>query len=180
MKTTYKRLGWSLLALALLAGCNGKDNQPHVAVTTYVKADWKALPSVSDADLQAGFASWRSACTRLKNDATWANTCAAASTVQPRGLRTALGAKQCRRLDHRLLRAGLPRQPDPHGQGHGAGLRPTRRSDHRPTGKHLPRTQGQSRTDRHPGRQGAGAGLADRPDGLAVPADPGLGSNSPG
>ncbi|UUQ62741.1 MltA domain-containing protein [Pseudomonas fuscovaginae UPB0736] len=92
MKTTYKRLGWSLLALALLAGCNGKDNQPHVAVTTYVKADWKALPSVSDADLQAGFASWRSACTRLKNDATWANTCAAASTVptEPAAIRAFL------------------------------------------------------------------------------------------
>jgi len=92
MKTTYKRLGWSLLALALLAGCNGKDNQPHVAVTTYVKADWKALPSVSDADLQAGFASWRSACTRLKNDATWANTCAAASTVptEPTAIRAFL------------------------------------------------------------------------------------------
>ncbi|SEH97280.1 murein transglycosylase A [Pseudomonas asplenii] len=92
MKNTYKRLGWSLLALVLLAGCNGKDNQPHVAVTTYVKADWKALPSVSDADLQAGFASWRSACTRLKNDATWANTCAAASTVptEPTAIRAFL------------------------------------------------------------------------------------------
>ncbi|KPA95616.1 MULTISPECIES: murein transglycosylase A [Pseudomonas] len=81
MNTTYKRLGWSLFALALLAGCNGKDNQPPVPVTTYVKADWKALPNVSDADLQAGFASWRSACTRLKSDATWAATCAAASNV---------------------------------------------------------------------------------------------------
>ncbi|UZE28753.1 murein transglycosylase A [Pseudomonas asplenii] len=92
MKNTYKHLGWSLLALVLLAGCNGKDNQPHVAVTTYVKADWKALPSVSDADLQAGFASWRSACTRLKNDATWANTCAAASTVptEPTAIRAFL------------------------------------------------------------------------------------------
>ncbi|WP_017902959.1 murein transglycosylase A [Pseudomonas asplenii] len=81
MNTTYKRLGWGLLALALLAGCNGKDNQPHAPVTTYVKADWKALPNVSDADLQAGFASWRSACARLKNDATWAATCAAAANV---------------------------------------------------------------------------------------------------
>ncbi|QXI28162.1 murein transglycosylase A [Pseudomonas vanderleydeniana] len=81
MNTTYKRLGWSLLALALLAGCNGKDNQPHVPVTTYVKADWQALPNVSDTDLQAGFASWRSACARLKNDAIWATTCSAASNV---------------------------------------------------------------------------------------------------
>ncbi|NWE26392.1 murein transglycosylase A [Pseudomonas gingeri] len=81
MNTTFKRLGWGIFALALLAGCNGKDHQPPVPVTTYVKADWKALPNVSDTDLQAGFASWRSACTRLKNDANWAATCAAAANV---------------------------------------------------------------------------------------------------
>ncbi|NWC10091.1 MltA domain-containing protein [Pseudomonas agarici] len=81
MNTTFKRLGWSIFALALLAGCNGKDNQPHEPMTTYVKADWDALPKVADADLLAGFASWRSACTRLKNDAHWATTCAAAATV---------------------------------------------------------------------------------------------------
>ncbi|AMB83792.1 transglycosylase [Pseudomonas agarici] len=81
MNTTFKRLGWSIFALALLAGCNGKDNQPHEPMTTYVKADWDALPKVADADLLAGFASWRSACTRLNNDAHWATTCAAAATV---------------------------------------------------------------------------------------------------
>ncbi|MGY2172964.1 murein transglycosylase A [Pseudomonas gingeri] len=93
MNTTFKRLGWSMLALALLAGCNGKDHQPPApAVTTYVKADWKALPDVSDADLQAGFTSWRSACSRLKNDANWAATCSAAANVAntPATIRTFL------------------------------------------------------------------------------------------
>lgn len=37
--------------------------------TTYVQAGWKALPPVAGVDLQAGFASWRSACTtRLKTN----------------------------------------------------------------------------------------------------------------
>ena len=50
-------------------------------LATYVSAPWEALPSVSDADLLAGFGSWRSACTRLKADATWGPTCAAAANV---------------------------------------------------------------------------------------------------
>ncbi|MGH8087698.1 MAG: murein transglycosylase A, partial [Stenotrophomonas sp.] len=52
---------------------------------TYAKADWKELPAVSDADLQAGFSAWRSACPRLKTDPTWASTCAAAANVASAG-----------------------------------------------------------------------------------------------
>lgn len=41
-------------------------SEPH---TTYVQAGWNALPPVAGVDLQAGFASWRSACiTRLKTN----------------------------------------------------------------------------------------------------------------
>ena len=66
-----RRLVWALPMIALLAGCDaGKDadtpalkpepEKPH-AVATYVSAAWEALPAVSDADLLAGFDSWRSA-----------------------------------------------------------------------------------------------------------------------
>ena len=77
-------LAWALPVMALLAGCNGGDTgkpqeAPH---TTYLKADWQALPSVSDEDLQAGFTAWRSACTRLKSDANWSATCSKAATVE--------------------------------------------------------------------------------------------------
>lgn len=86
MKFTVKpwsRFAWALPMLALLAGCDaGKDTaqKPH-AIATYVSATWEALPAVSDDDLQAGFASWRSACQRLKNDPVWGPTCAAAADV---------------------------------------------------------------------------------------------------
>ncbi|WP_248806420.1 murein transglycosylase A [Pseudomonas sp. MWU13-2100] len=82
MNTTFKRLAASLCVLALLAGCNRKEPPaPPAPVMTYLKADWQALPTVSDADLQAGFTSWRSACARLKADANWGPTCLAAVNV---------------------------------------------------------------------------------------------------
>jgi len=76
----------SLLALVLLAGCTTTPGAKQEAVApsagaTYVEAGWSALPPVSDADLQAGFAAWRAGCERLKNDAAWAAPCAAATTV---------------------------------------------------------------------------------------------------
>ncbi|HKS14722.1 MAG TPA: MltA domain-containing protein [Pseudomonas sp.] len=85
MKSALRHLGWALPALALLAGCNGKEDhavkpEPH-AIATYASADWKDLPTVSDSDLLAGFEAWRSACERLKRDATWATTCQAAVQV---------------------------------------------------------------------------------------------------
>ncbi|WP_339504709.1 murein transglycosylase A [Pseudomonas sp. RL_105y_Pfl2_101] len=84
IKTWHKGLALTLPLIALLAGCNRGDKveepQPH-ALATYVSAPWEALPSVSDADLLAGFGSWRSACNRLKADATWGPTCAAAANV---------------------------------------------------------------------------------------------------
>lgn len=83
-KAWCPRLAWTTLPIiALLAGCNGGDNtkpQTH-AIATYASATWEALPAVSDDDLLAGFASWRSACQRLKADPIWGATCAQASTV---------------------------------------------------------------------------------------------------
>ena len=82
-KAWGKTLAWTVPMIALLAGCNGGDNtkpQTH-AIATYSSATWDALPAVSDSDLLAGFGSWRSACTRLKNDPVWGQTCAAASSV---------------------------------------------------------------------------------------------------
>jgi len=72
----------------LLAGCDNSDKTPTPPPeppapphTTYTPASWDALPAVADSDLQAGFASWRSACVRLKADTVWGATCAAAATV---------------------------------------------------------------------------------------------------
>jgi membrane-bound lytic murein transglycosylase A len=78
-----RSLSWALPLVALLAGCNGGNNEkPHMhAVATYASAGWDSLPAVSDSDLLAGFASWRSACERLKTDANWAPTCSAAAGV---------------------------------------------------------------------------------------------------
>lgn len=83
MNTLIKQWRWALPLVALLAGCNGsKDDKPQThAVATYAVASWDALPAVSDSDLLAGFASWRSACNRLKTDANWAPTCGAAANV---------------------------------------------------------------------------------------------------
>ncbi len=94
-----------LLGLALLTGCAVSPQRPAAPTTsTYVKADWKALPPVSDADLQAGFAAWRSSCPRLKTDATWAGTCSAAANVatSPAAIRQFLQNT----LDVYALRAG--------------------------------------------------------------------------
>jgi len=82
-KAWQRGLAWSLPMLALLAGCNGgspEKPQPH-AIATYTSATWDSLPAVSDNDLLAGFASWRSACTRLKADPVWGGTCAASANV---------------------------------------------------------------------------------------------------
>ena len=83
MNLFFKPLAWVLPAALLLAGCNGTDKdtakpEPH---TTYSKADWNALPEVTGEDLQSGFASWRSACTRLKADPNWGSVCSDAANL---------------------------------------------------------------------------------------------------
>lgn len=94
MKMTFRRLNWLLPVLALLAGCNGGNpEKPKThAIATYTSATWKDLPQVSDSDLLAGFNAWRSACERLKSDATWAGTCNAAANIaaEPGAVRTFL------------------------------------------------------------------------------------------
>lgn len=94
---------WILAGLILLGGCAVTATRPTAPTSTYLKADWKVLPAVSDADLQAGFAAWRSACPRLKTDATWAPTCSAAASVAttPAAIRQFLQAS----LDVYALRA---------------------------------------------------------------------------
>jgi membrane-bound lytic murein transglycosylase A len=81
----FTHLALTLLGLALLTACSVStpkpDASPSTTLGTYAKANWKALPAVSDSDLQAGFTAWRSACPRLKSDATWAPTCAAAANI---------------------------------------------------------------------------------------------------
>ncbi len=108
---TSPRALLTFLAVALLAGCATTGTRPEApaaakpAAATYAKVDWKALPAVSDTDLQAGFAAWRSSCTRLKNDATWAKPCATASTVSDKDA-SAIRAFLQRDLDVYSLRAG--------------------------------------------------------------------------
>ncbi|MCW6029528.1 MltA domain-containing protein [Stenotrophomonas sp. SRS1] len=103
----FKHLALTLLGLALLAACSVStpkpDAPPSTTPGTYAKANWKALPAVSDSDLQAGFAAWRGACPRLKSDATWAPTCAAAANIAttPSAVRQFLQAN----LDVYALRA---------------------------------------------------------------------------
>lgn len=98
----------TVLGLSLLTGCSvstpKSDAPPSTSPATYAKADWKALPAVSDSDLQAGFSAWRSACPRLKSDATWAPTCAAAANIAntPTAIRQFLQEQ----LDVYSLRAG--------------------------------------------------------------------------
>ncbi|WP_315386507.1 MltA domain-containing protein [uncultured Stenotrophomonas sp.] len=79
-----KHSAFALLGLTLLTACSTVPTTKPAAApptSTYAKADWKALPDVADADLQAGFAAWRSACPRLKSDAVWSSTCASAANV---------------------------------------------------------------------------------------------------
>jgi membrane-bound lytic murein transglycosylase A len=75
-------LRWTVLGLALLAGCAAQESSKSPAVSaaraTYILASWDALPAVSDSDLQAGFSAWRSACGKLRNDAIWGSSCSAA------------------------------------------------------------------------------------------------------
>jgi len=108
---TSPRALLTFLAVALLAGCATTGTRPEApaaakpAAATYAKVDWNTLPAVSDTDLQAGFAAWRSSCTRLKNDATWAKPCATASTVSDKDA-SAIRAFLQRDLDVYSLRAG--------------------------------------------------------------------------
>ena len=84
MSRLLKPWVWALPVVMLLAGCNGTDQdakQPEAPHTTYSKADWSALPEVTGTDLQGGFASWRSACTRLKADANWGRICSEAAQL---------------------------------------------------------------------------------------------------
>lgn len=96
------------VGLALLSACAVAPQRPAspapVQTSTYAKANWNALPAVADTDLQAGFAAWRSACPRLKTEANWAPTCAAAAKVvtTPAAIRQFLQAN----LDVYALRAG--------------------------------------------------------------------------
>ncbi len=95
------------VGLALLSACAVAPQRPAspapVQTSTYAKANWNALPAVADTDLQAGFAAWRSACPRLKTEANWAPTCAAAANVanNPSAIRQFLQAN----LDVYALRA---------------------------------------------------------------------------
>jgi len=107
---SFVRMRWPLLAVALLAGCSTTGTRPEAPAAatpaaTYAKVDWNTLPAVSDTDLQAGFAAWRSSCTRLKNDATWAKPCATANTVSDKDA-SAIRAFLQRDLDVYSLRAG--------------------------------------------------------------------------
>ncbi|MFX1725920.1 MltA domain-containing protein [Stenotrophomonas sp. AS1] len=93
----------------MLSACAVAPQRPAsspatVPTSTYAKASWNALPAVADADLQAGFAAWRSACPRLKTEANWAPICAAAAKVAttPAAIRQFLQAN----LDVYALRAG--------------------------------------------------------------------------
>ncbi|MDY1015812.1 murein transglycosylase A [Pseudomonas coleopterorum] len=84
-------------ALALLSACDS-DNKPVETthpVATYAPATWDDLPKVSDSDLQAGFAAWRSACQRLAKDPIWGATCAGAQSVDtsPAAIRAFLQAQ---------------------------------------------------------------------------------------
>jgi membrane-bound lytic murein transglycosylase A len=87
MTRMLRHIAAALLTLAGLTACSTTaPRTPPAAsapVSTYVPSTWEALPTVSDADLQAGFAAWRSACPRLKNDTQWAATCAAAANIAP-------------------------------------------------------------------------------------------------
>ena len=95
------------VGLALLSACAVAPQRPAspapAQTSTYAKANWNALPAVADTDLRAGFAAWRSACPRLKTEANWAPTCAAAANVanNPSAIRQFLQAN----LDVYALRA---------------------------------------------------------------------------
>ncbi|MBK0025536.1 MltA domain-containing protein [Stenotrophomonas sp. S48] len=103
-----------LLGAAVLAGCSTTSPRPEAPAAakpaaTYAKADWNALPAVSDADLLAGFSAWRSSCPRLKNDAVWAQTCTTAATVSDKDP-AAIRAFLQRDLQVYALRAGGHRE----------------------------------------------------------------------
>jgi len=79
--TTYRqagRIALCLLAVALLlSGCRTPAVRP--AGSAYVKVSWSDLPPASDADLVAGFHTWRAGCTKLRDNTAWKDSCASAT-----------------------------------------------------------------------------------------------------
>ncbi|KAG1270465.1 hypothetical protein G6F65_013090 [Rhizopus arrhizus] len=199
--TFFKRKHWTLLAATVLAGCSttaprtGSEAPTPVTppAATYAKAAWSALPPVSDTDLQAGFIAWRSSCPRLKNDAVWAKPCATAAAVSdkdPAAIRQFLQ----RDLDVYALRAG-GHQADGLITGYYEPIYPgsLTRTDKATVPVYgtpddlvvvqldslYPELKGKRLRGRQRG-QGASLGRADRSDGPATAADPGLGPGAPG
>ncbi len=99
-----------LLFAALLSSCALPVKRAEAPASTYQPSSWAALPAASDADVQAGFAAWRSACQRLQTDTTWAAPCRAAASLptEPTRIRQFLAEH----MDVYALRAG-------HGGAHG-------------------------------------------------------------
>jgi membrane-bound lytic murein transglycosylase A len=94
LATTYRQAGRIVLCLLaivlLLSGCGTPAVRP--AGSAYVKASWSDLPTVSDADLVAGFRAWRAGCTKLRGNAAWKDPCASAAQtpVAPASIRSFL------------------------------------------------------------------------------------------
>ena len=88
MTTMLRHGALTLVALALLAGCDGKNDEPPAkpaptphAIATYTPATWQDLPATAEPDLLAGFKAWREGCQKLARNPAWADTCAAAANV---------------------------------------------------------------------------------------------------
>lgn len=171
-------------------------------VTTYNSVPWDALPATSDADLLAGFNAWRSACARLAKDPVWGEPCASATTVaaDPTAVRAFLqermqvySLRSSSNGDQGLITGYY--EPVYHGslsQGEKPRCRSTAyrttwwwsrwKASTRNSGQAPARTPGRPgaetlrrrRDDPRQRLQRAGARLAGRPDGPAVPADPGF------
>ncbi|WIF65347.1 murein transglycosylase A [Metapseudomonas otitidis] len=95
---------FALAPFLLLAGCDDTPKPDAPALPRYQDVAWSDLPPVSDADLLAGFTTWRSACERLARDPVWGPVCAEAVGVadDPAAVRTFLQA----RLSLYSLRSG--------------------------------------------------------------------------
>ena len=156
MSRFLKPLAWALPVVMLLAGCNGTDNeakQPEPPHTTYSKADWSALPEVTGADLQGGFTSWRSACTRLKADPNWGNLCSEAAKLPANPDVAQISSFLQTHLDVYSLRSAegssdglITGYYEPVRRGPRSGLRGASGFDCGQSGQPLPRTQGQAFT----------------------------------